>query len=114
LSAIIFVWILYDDHTTKRKNQAQKQRESEWNEKSEQYRLEYDIRQNIAAKDKKSHQERPDDWLLRTNYELRRDGYKCVKYGRHNNLHVHHKMPVSTSPDHTVSKTIHPNHRNCP
>lgn len=103
---VIFLYVIYVDYKGKKVREAKKQKELEEKANSEKFRLEYETKQRAAVKDKKSHQVRPDDWDLRKSYVLKRDGYECVKCGSYENLHVHHKVPVSIKPDHSKDNLI--------
>ena len=102
----IFFYGIYVHYKSKKVEEAKKQEELERKANSEKFRLEYETKQRAAVKEKKSHQVRPDDWDVRKSFVLERDGYKCVKCGSYENLHVHHKVPVSIKPDHSEDNLI--------
>lgn len=103
---IVFLYGVYDYCRFQRVAKAEKQTDSERQTAHKKFMEEYKERQNLAVKDPKSHQRRPDDWTLRTTYILKRDGYKCVICGTQDNLHVHHIVPVSVRPDHSEHNLI--------
>lgn len=53
-----------------------------------------------------SHQRHPDDWELRREFVLKRDGHRCTKCGATSNLQVHHVVPRSRHIDHSASNLI--------
>jgi len=101
-----FVYGVYDICKSKKAKELKKQKDAEFKARHERFMVEYEAKQRSAVKETKSYQERPDDWGLRKSYILKRDGYKCVKCGSHKNLHVHHRIPVSSQPDHSENNLI--------
>jgi hypothetical protein len=106
LVGALLLYGVYDIYKSKKSEETKRQKEAEQKANHEKFKFEYEAKQRAAIKETKSHQERPDDWDLRKSYILKRDGYKCVRCGSYQNLHVHHKIPVSTRPDHSETNLI--------
>lgn len=102
----VFLYGVYDICKSQKTNEAKRKKEAEQKIAHEKFMVEYETKQSAAIKETKSHQERPDDWALRKSYILKRDDYKCVRCGSYQNLHVHHKIPVSSRPDHSEHNLI--------
>jgi hypothetical protein len=72
----------------------------------DKFRKEYAIKKEKAVKETRSDETRPKDWDLRRDFVKERDGYQCSECGRTTKLHVHHKTPVSKSPDHSENNLV--------
>lgn len=104
LGFIIFLFCkVYKEN---KKDQEKQKRKAEYDVWREKVLKEYAIKKEKAVKETRSHETRPKDWDLRRDYIKERDGYKCSICGRSTKLHVHHKMPVSESPDHSENNLI--------
>jgi 5-methylcytosine-specific restriction endonuclease McrA len=95
-------WWLYARYAKKKKQGALEESRRLW----QVFREQRENRIADLVKTTRSHQKHPDDWQLRREFVLKRDGHRCTKCGATSNLQVHHIVPRSRYVDHSASNLV--------